>query len=255
MKPRSGAARPPACRRRALPAPASRPTPDLHLRSACRDPPAVVGNLDLQLCSRASQTGADPRARCVPEHIRESLLEDAEGRQRPPRGEVIQFAIDLEVHLEARAAHLSDEVFNTLKRQRRARSDPLAVGAEESKQPMHLLHRVAAHALHGQQRISLARLLRGKQPAYRACLHSHHADAVADHVVELPRDAARSSATATWACSSRSRSSCEVRASSRSASKPITRTARPTASATNTAAAFLKRSDTSPPVPHALATE
>ena len=189
MKPRSERGPASACRRRALPL--SHPDQPLTSTFGARagTHAAVVGNLDLQLRSRAAQTGADPRARCVPEHIRECLLEDSEGRQRPPRGEVIQLAIDMQVHLEARAAHLSDEVFNTLKRQRRARSDPLAVGPEESKQPMHLLHRVAADALHGQQRLSLACLLRGKQPAYRACLDSHHADAVADHVVELPRDA------------------------------------------------------------------
>ena len=66
---------------------------------------------------------------------------------------------------------------------------------------------------------------------------------------------ARSAATAARAFSSRSRSSSAARASSVSVSKPIARTARPTASATSIAAALRRRSEICPPGSAATATE
>ena len=60
--------------------------------------------------------------------------------------------------------------------------------AEDADQPSHLGERLAACLLDDLERLALALLLRLEQPAHTSRLHGHHADAVADDVVELARD-------------------------------------------------------------------
>src|SRR5438105_7647464 len=55
--------------------------------------------------------------------------------------------------------------------------------------PPHLRECLAPGSLDGEQRLALALLLRPKQPPHSRCLHCHHADAVADDVVQFTRNA------------------------------------------------------------------
>ena len=63
-----------------------------------------------------------------------------------------------------------------------------AVRAQDPEQPPHLADRVAPGPLDREQRLALALLLRRQQPPHGARLQAHHADAVADHVVQLACD-------------------------------------------------------------------
>ena len=55
-------------------------------------------------------------------------------------------------------------------------------------EPPHLGERLATGLLDGEQRLTLALLLRRQPPADGARLHRHHADRVGKHVVQLARD-------------------------------------------------------------------
>src|SRR5205823_14361220 len=64
----------------------------------------------------------------------------------------------------------------------------LLVGAQQAEQAPHLAYRLATGALNLQQRVVLAPLILPQDAAHRTGLHAHHADAVGDHIVQLPCD-------------------------------------------------------------------
>ena len=94
----------------------------------------------------------------------------------------------MELDVEPGATHVGHEVVHAAQRRQRT-AGPLPVVAQEPEQAAHIGDRVATAALDGQQHLALGDLLGPQHTPHRSGLHSHHADAVADHVVQLACDA------------------------------------------------------------------
>ena len=149
---------------------------------------AVVadGQLDVAVVVANEHLGvAGPR---VLERVRQTFLHEPVGREVEAGRELHRVAFDLELDRQARLARLRDEPVEVLEARLRRESRCLLRPAQHADEPAHLGQRLAPGLLDDLQRLALALLLRLEQPAHARRLDGHHADAVADDVVELARD-------------------------------------------------------------------
>src|SRR5919201_7100442 len=141
------------------------------------DVPVAVANEHLRLMR--------PR---VLEAVRQALLDEPVRGEVDPGRKLLGRAFDAELDRKPRFACLLDELVEVLEARLRGEGGGLFGPAEDADHPAHLRERLAAGLLDDQQGLTLLLLVRPEQPPRRRSLHGHHADAVADDVVQLAGD-------------------------------------------------------------------
>src|SRR5919201_4775307 len=124
----------------------------------------------------------------VLEAVRQALLDEPVRGEVDPGRKLLGRAFDAELDRKPRFACLLDELVEVLEARLRGEGGGLFGPAEDADHPAHLRERLAAGLLDDQQGLTLLLLVRPEQPPRRRSLHGHHADAVADDVVQLAGD-------------------------------------------------------------------
>ena len=124
----------------------------------------------------------------VLDRVRQPFLDEAVRRQVDACRKLDRVALDAQVDRQSRLARLRDELVHVLEARLRRERRRLLRPPEHADEAAHLGERLAARLLDHLQRLALALLLGLEQAPHAGRLHRHHADTVADDVVELARD-------------------------------------------------------------------
>src|SRR5205085_9609065 len=120
--------------------------------------------------------------------VRQAFLDE------PVRGEIdtgrklLRCAFDPQLDRKPRLARLLDELVEVLEARLGGERGGLFGPAEDADHAPHLRERLAAGLFDDEQCLTLLLLMRAEQSPPRRGLHGHHADAVADDVVQLACD-------------------------------------------------------------------
>ncbi len=123
------------------------------------------------------------------ERVRQAFLNEPVRGQVDARREARGFPLHLQIDGETGLSDLVDELAQVLQARLGSERRLLLGPSQHPDEPSHLGERLAACLLDHEQRFALALLLGSQQAPHARGLHGHHADAVADHVVQLARDA------------------------------------------------------------------
>jgi hypothetical protein len=124
----------------------------------------------------------------VLEHVGEGFLHDPVGRQVHPRRQRHAFALGLELDRQAGVADLREELVQAGQGRLRLQRWWLVGLADDAQQAAQLDQGLAAGVLDGAQHLLGRRVVLAEDAALGGCLDHDHAQAVGDHVVQLPRD-------------------------------------------------------------------
>src|SRR2546423_2924772 len=125
----------------------------------------------------------------VLDRIREPLLDEAVGGQVDTGGKLYGLSLDVQLHRKTSLARFLDQALELLEGGLRGERGRLLWPAEDAYHAPHLGERLAARLLDDEQGRVLLLLVGLQEPPDRGGLHGHHADAVADDVVQLACDA------------------------------------------------------------------
>src|SRR5437763_3147952 len=124
----------------------------------------------------------------VLQRVRQALLDEPVLGEVDSGRQLLRRAFDAQLDRKPSVACMLDELVEVLEARLRGEGRRLFGPAKDADHPPHLRERLAAGLLDDQQGLTLLLLVRPEQPPRRRGLHGHHADAVADDVMQLAGD-------------------------------------------------------------------
>src|ERR671937_64382 len=149
----------------------------------------VVAHRQLDVAVAVANDDLGPLRPGVLERIREPLLDEPVSGEVDAGRKLSRGAFDPQLHREPSLARLLDQPLELLETGLRGERGRLLGPAEDADHAPHLRERLTARSLDHEQSLPLALLVGLQEPPDGGGLDGHHADAVADHVVELACDA------------------------------------------------------------------
>src|SRR5207253_1996498 len=119
--------------------------------------------------------------------VGQGLLQDPVAGQVDPSRKLLQIAAHAEPYAKPGVLHLLDELLDAAQGGSWL-PDSIVSWSQQTNQAAHLADGLPPRPLDSEQGIALAPLILTQHAAHGPSLDAHHADAVADHVMQLTRD-------------------------------------------------------------------
>ena len=153
-------------------------------------PGAVVRDRQLDVAVAVPDDDLGMAGARVLDRVGQPLLDEPVGGEVDARRQRLGRPLDPELDGQPELARVRDQPVQVLEARLGCERGRLLRAPEHADHAPHLGERLAAGLLDDEQGLALLLLVRLEEPPRRRRLDGHHADAVADDVVELPRDAA-----------------------------------------------------------------